>query len=132
MMKIEILKEKYAINERRKVLFNQLIDEIEYLKGFTSNLKIAIYGSHITSKDFPCDLDIIICGNLTEVGLNLQTNSFPKPIPTKNKDIQRKGNFRFNSECMDVIEIINGFNNNEENKKNNITIQNFIEIEIEN
>ena len=100
---------------------------------FTSDLKIAIFGSFITNKKYPNDIDIIVRGVLNEQGLKLKINQLRHPIPVKNPNVQRKGNFILDKTCGEIKKSVEEFNQNVENKEKGICIKDFVELnEIQN
>lgn len=130
-MTIPEFKEKHVSNERREELFASFSDEIAYMKDFLEEIKIAVFGSFITEKDLPNDIDIIVMGTFNDTGYQMQTEHFPRLIPTKNGNIHRKSKFYTGKIEKSIAELVDDFNEDTNNKKEGIFISEFIEIELD-
>jgi predicted nucleotidyltransferase len=52
--------EAYVTNEKRKCLFDKLLEDLQVIKSQCSCLRIIIFGSYITPKLEPNDIDLMI------------------------------------------------------------------------
>jgi len=126
---ISELEKEYVFNDSRNKLYHYLLMEIEYMKQFTEVLRLGIYGSFITDKPVPNDIDIIVGGSLNEAGRELIIKD--RRISNKNRDfVHRKSYFPADGEnCLDTV--IDEFNNKGENLEKGIEIKNYIELIID-
>lgn len=130
-MEIVDFKNEYVFNSRREELFTSFLDELAYMKEFLDDIKIAVFGSFITKKESPGDFDIIVIGTLNEKGRKMQSENFPKLIPCKNESIHRKGKFNTSKVNQEIEKLVMEFNNDTNNKLKNISIEEFIELNLE-
>lgn len=52
--------EAYVTTERRKYLFDKFLEDLQVIKSQCNCLRIIIFGSYITSKTEPNDIDLMI------------------------------------------------------------------------
>ncbi len=51
---------RYASNEQRKRLFELFVEELKSIRSQCSSLRILVFGSYITNKSVPRDIDVLI------------------------------------------------------------------------
>ena len=131
-MTIEDFKINYVYNERRLQLFNTLIEVINYYKQHSTEFKFVIFGSFITDKELPCDIDILQDTVLNEKGKELVYLSKKFEFPTiVFTDMHFKGKCSmdklvYNSPEERVI----SFNQEEDNILKSIKISNYLALDI--
>ena len=130
-MEIQKFKSEFVFNTHRQEMYANFEEYLEYLKSIFEFVTIIVFGSFITEKEQPNDIDILVFGNPNKKGwneiderlkinrgLSLDTKEF---INTKFEIILSP----IDADCM-----INQFNNQENNKQKGIEIKNYIEIEL--
>jgi hypothetical protein len=76
----------YVWNDRRQELFLNLLDEIESIRKQSKQRRVFVFGSFLTSKRIPGDLDLLLSYEPTSIP--------PKLVRVHPNDIQIKSNAR--------------------------------------
>lgn len=127
-MKIDQFKAKYAFNERREFLFDELERFIKKVDEFLSPYLLAVYGSYITNKPAPGDIDVILHGFVKQEKLldwapgTLQCQCYIHVM----SDITSYT--LYEKKLKDISVIISDLCNTEENKAENFNISSYVEI----
>ena len=53
-------RERFAYNERRRYLYDMLLEELELIKSQCSIVRVLVFGSYITDKEEPRDIDLLL------------------------------------------------------------------------
>lgn len=53
-------RERFAYNERRRHLCDLLLDELELIRSQCSIVRVLVFGSYITDKEEPRDIDLLL------------------------------------------------------------------------
>ena len=59
-MTLEEFRTAYAINDRRRHLIDELLEELKVIARQCRKFSIIVFGSYITDKDEPDDIDVLI------------------------------------------------------------------------
>ncbi len=113
---IEELEKQYSTNEHRKELLDQFKDELGEWRDYLAEVRIWLFGSYLTDKEQPEDIDILLAGRL-KTG-----TSFPPKLPRKHKDrihvISNLGTGMLSTKN----DLIQKFNSNQNNVVKNIKL----------
>lgn len=126
-MNITEFREKYATNDHRINLFASFEKFIENAEEYLSPFSIAIYGSYITEKDNPSDIDIILHGFVKNEKFDTYNPALfrlESPIHIKAFISQSFGD----KQLKNMNKIISEFSSSEENKKKNFRVDSYVEI----
>ncbi|MFC1670192.1 DUF6932 family protein [Spirochaetota bacterium] len=118
-------KEKYSCNEHRSEIHNMFIEDLKCIKSQCKQIRVLVFGSYITKKENPKDIDILIslipnADNLYCIMKNGLKQNYPDFV-----DVQ------FNKTqywLKETEALLNYFNNNPLNVKKGIRIKDAIEI----
>jgi hypothetical protein len=61
-MNIDKFKELYVINTHREKIYSEFEDYLNTVKGYLSPCVLLVYGSFITEKEIPNDIDVLLHG----------------------------------------------------------------------
>jgi hypothetical protein len=118
-------RKKFAYNDRRKSLVERFIEEMECVKSQCTKLRVLIYGSYLTSKKNPGDIDVFI--SLIpdkDCVFKIITDGLRRVHPEE-VDIQFHKTQYF---IQDAEKMMKYFNENEINKKNGVVMRKAVEI----
>lgn len=59
-MSMKQFRRAYAWNERRRHLYHMLLDELVGVRSQCTIMRVLVFGSYITSKEEPGDIDVLI------------------------------------------------------------------------
>lgn len=116
---------KYLYNHHRKTLFDYFLDELEDIKPKCEQLRIFIFGSFITIKKKPNDIDVLI--NLVPNADNVYP-MMKERIHTKYPDKVDIKYVKTQLFLIDAESTIKHFNENPLNIKDEIKIKRAVEI----
>lgn len=126
--KMELLKKNFSFNSHRVGFISELEEYIDFLKSIFEWVDIVIYGSFITEKEVPNDIDIIVFGKPNQNGWDTQfKGSFGLPAHYGKIHIR---NELFVSKKLTPKELVDNFNNQETNKLKGILIDKYIAIKV--
>ncbi len=135
-MRLNDIKHKFCTNEHRKKLFDALCDEVNYMEENSEELIILLFGSFISDKIEPSDIDILISIKLKNVSLKWSNGKLLDPLPIKNKKyVDRKSShlsaLEIKPELKDPEQMLAEFNYNGDNIRNGIRIKEYIKIDLD-
>jgi hypothetical protein len=55
---------KYVTNEHRQALYEELLDYLKLVKQYLSPYDLVVFGSFISNRDLPNDVDLILHGHV--------------------------------------------------------------------
>ncbi|MEL7799684.1 DUF6932 family protein [Idiomarina loihiensis] len=130
MEKINIVefKARYATNKHRIVLFEELERFLEKVDDFLSPYSVAIYGSYITDKSDPSDVDLLLHGFVKETKHSDYT---PKTlVPEGHVHLQKfiTSYTLCEKKLKDMSVIIDEFCSTEANRERRFEINEYVEI----
>jgi predicted nucleotidyltransferase len=125
-LSIQEFKNEYSFNEYRETMISSFEDYLDYLKSIFKNFKVVIFGSFITEKEDPNDIDILVFGSLNNKG---KSDILSQGGKLKKYDyIHSK--FQTTNDVIETNQMICKFNNEPTNVESGISIKNYIEINI--
>jgi predicted nucleotidyltransferase len=128
-MDLEELKIKYATNEHREQLYTDLMDYLKVLENELEPYMVILFGSYITEKDEPKDIDMLIHG-------------YYKKFPDYAVRKSVKGEHPIHSHSVNVSitigemilmsaeDVVNRFVNSEKNEEIELKIDNHVKLEL--
>lgn len=115
----------YATNERRRDLFKKFIEELQLVRSQCSRLRVIVFGSYITNKEEPNDIDLMISLIPDQDHVfDFMTDGMQQKNDDE-VDIQYQKAEYFLKNAQQLVDF---FNENPLNKKNGIQIENCVEI----
>ncbi len=119
---------KFCFNSHRSRLFDYFYEELENVKRQSSKMRVLVFGSFITKKEKPSDIDVLISivpnrdwsYHILKKGL--------KRIHSDEIDVQFSKQQMFLENCDKLIE---NFNTNKINKKKKIRINDAVEVKLD-
>jgi len=116
---------RYAFNEHRKKLLRLLVEDLDVIKGQCDRLRVLIFGSYISFKKNPKDIDILLAliPNRDSVYAIMKSGLRRKHPGTV--DVQFNKAQRF---MKDADSLIRNFNENPLNKRKGIVINDAVEL----
>ena len=122
---MEELSGRYAGNEQRKRLFDLFVDELTSIKRQCSRLRVLVFGSYITAKSIPRDIDVLISLIPSEDCVYaLWTEGLRREHPEE-VDVHY---YKTQLYMKDAEGLLEHFNNNPMNELQGITIHDAVEI----
>lgn len=116
---------KYSFNERREHLYGLFTEELDRIKPQCVQLRVLVFGSYITTKREPRDIDVLIA--LVPAGdwvYTLMTRGLQRWHPGEIDVAYHKTQY-----CvMDAERLVRYFNENPLNRKKDIRIKRAVEI----
>jgi predicted nucleotidyltransferase len=116
---------KFCFNNYREWLFQLFEEEIENLLRQSEKLRIIVFGSFITNKEKPSDIDVLIS---IIPNRDYSYIILKKGLPRLHKekvDVQYSKHQYFLESCESLIKT---FNKNKLNKKDKIVIEDAVEV----
>jgi hypothetical protein len=119
--------EKFGTNERRAHLVECFLDDLKGLKEYYGNLQIFVFGSFVTAKEEPTDIDVLTRGTAKKHFETYKTKHAGKIQILPSASLTGGGRYT----RADVVRIFNEF---DANLKNGIviTVDQVIEVTLEN
>ncbi len=122
---LEELSGIYAGNEQRKRLFGLFVNELASIKKQCSRLRVLVFGSYITEKSNPRDIDVLISLIPSEECVYaLWTEGLHREHPEE-VDVHYYKTQRYMKDAEGLLE---HFNNNPKNELQGIVIHDAVEI----
>ena len=122
---IEEFAGKFSYNEQRKYLLDLLVDELEFIKLQCIQLRVLIFGSYITSKKNPRDIDVLISLIACKDSVyTVWTDGLRQKHP-KDVDVHY---YKTQQYIKDAAGLLKHFNKNPKNELQGISIKKAVEI----
>jgi predicted nucleotidyltransferase len=122
---LEELSGRYAGNEQRKRLFDLFVDELKSIQAQCSRLRVLVFGSYITGKNSPRDIDVLISLIPSDDCMyTLWTEGLHREHPDE-VDVHYYKTQRY---IKDAEGLLVHFNNNRINELQGIAIRDAVEI----
>jgi predicted nucleotidyltransferase len=116
---------KFSYSDRRKYLHDLFVDEMEFIKSQCSQLRVLIFGSYITSKKNPRDIDVLLSLIACEESVyTVWTDGLRQKYP-KEVDIHY---YKTQQYIKDAAGLLKHFNKNPKNELQGISIKKAVEI----
>lgn len=116
---------KFSFSDRRKYLHDLFVDEMEFIKSQCSQLRVLVFGSYITSKRNPRDIDVLLSLIACEEAVyTVWTDGLRQRHP-KEVDIHYYKTQQF---IKDAAGLLKHFNKNPKNELQGISIKKAVEI----
>jgi hypothetical protein len=122
---IEEFAGRFSNNDRRKYLLDLLIEDLEYIKSQCSQLCVLIFGSYITSKKYPGDIDVLISLIACQESVYMVWTDGLQQKHPKLVDIHY---YKTQQYIKDASGLLKHFNKNPKNELQGISIKKAIEI----
>jgi len=115
---LDQLEQQFAVNTHRMGLLTKFKDELLDWQAYLTELRIWLFGSYLTDKDQPGDIDVLLAGRL-KPGTPL-----PPKLPRKYRDdIHVMPELRFGiGELASKEQLVQKFNEDEGNMNRGIQI----------
>jgi len=124
-MTLEELSGRFAVNEQRRRLFDLLVDELASIQTQCRSLRVLVFGSYISDKDSPHDIDILISLIPNEECVYaLWTGGLRREHPDE-VDVHYYKTQRYIKDAEGLLE---HFNSNPKNELQGIAIRDAVEI----
>lgn len=124
-LNIDEFAEQYVTNERRRILFEKLLEELQLIRSQCRRFRVIVFGSFITNKEKPNDIDLMISIIPDQDHIfDFMTDGMQQKNDDE-VDIQYQKAEYFLKNAQQLVDF---FNENPLNKKNGIQIQNCVEI----
>jgi len=124
-MTLEELSEKFADNEQRKRLFDLLVDELTTIKAQCRSLCVLVFGSYISGKSAPRDIDVLLSLIPSEDCVYALWTEGLRCEHPEEVDVHYYKTQRYIKDAEGLIE---HFNNNPKNELQGIAISDAVEI----
>ncbi len=122
---LEEFSARFADTEGRKKLFDLLVEELAVIKAQCSRLRVLVFGSYITAKSNPRDIDVLISLIPNEDCIySLWTEGLRREHPDE-VDVHYYKTQRYIKDAEGLLE---HFNNNPVNELQCIAIHDAVEI----
>jgi len=116
---------KFSYNDRRRYLHDLLVDELEFIKTQCSQLRVLVFGSYITSKKNPRDIDVLISLIACEESMyTVWTDGLRQKHPIE-VDLHY---YKTQQYIKDAAGLLKHFNKNPKNELQGISIKKAMEI----
>lgn len=130
-MNIQDFEQSFGTSETRRNFLQELKELIKIIEEGFTNYKIIVYGSFITDKETPSDIDVIVeaCAGIGDKGIG-NNSTFRKVAPPNVHVFTARMNRQAGpaQAASPAIDLVDKFNKTERNIKNGITCREAIEI----
>lgn len=116
---------KFSYNERRKYLYDLFVEEMESIQSQCSQLRVLVFGSYITSKKNPQDIDVLISLIACEESVYTIWKDGLQQKHPKEVDLNY---YKTQQYIKDADGLLEHFNKNPKNELQGIAIKKAIEI----
>ena len=127
-MNMDEFEKTYVVNDHRKRIFLEFLDYASAVKEYLSPYLLLVYGSFISDKKNPRDIDILLHGFVKTRKLrefDIRTLLSKKPVHVTN-DIAA---IMQETELMTASELVEWFESGEENKANGIKVGEWVQVD---
>ena len=127
-MNIDDFKQTYVVSHHREEIFSEFLVYASTVNEYLSPFILLVYGSFISEKDYPKDIDILLHGFVKEekfVGFNIDMVRSRERVHVKSEISALMQETKLKSES----ELIEWFENTENNKTKGIKVDEYVQID---
>ena len=123
-MKYSEFKKVFGFNKHRLDLLSCFETEYNIIQEYTSRHRVVVYGSFITNKETPSDIDILL------ESVHNGGSEYPPPFKFERQIQirQRYPRLNRNYKLPTAKDMVLNFNNHKTNKEKDISIKDYIEL----
>jgi len=122
---LRAFRKRFATNDRRREIFQSLVDELGLLRSQCQAMRVLVFGSYITDKDEPGDVDVLVSGvPRQDIAFEVEVHGFARG-EHPDVDLFWERAVRFPATPERLIE---RFNRNASNRESHIEIVRVVEV----